>query len=33
MYLGNLSKTIVYYILIGGITCLGYQNGFPMEVY
>ena len=30
MDLGNPSKTIVHYLLIGGITCLSRQDGFPM---
>ena len=27
---GNQSKTIVYNLLIGGMTCLGHHDGFPM---
>ena len=30
MDLGNLVETIVYYLLIGGMTCLGHRDGFPM---
>ena len=29
MDLGNPSKTIIHYLLIGGMTCLGCQDGFP----
>ena len=30
MDLGNPSKTIIHYLLIGGITYLGLWDGFPM---
>ena len=30
MDLGNLIETIVHYLLIGGMTCLGRQDEFPM---
>ena len=30
MDIGNLVKTIVHYLLIGGMTCFGHQDGFPM---
>ena len=30
MDLGNLVEIIVYYLLIGGITCLDHQDEFPM---
>ena len=28
MDLGNLVETVVHYLLIGGMTCLGRQDGF-----
>ena len=30
MGLGNPLKVVVHYLLIGGITGRGYQDGFPM---
>ena len=30
MYLGNLVKTVVYYLLIGRMTCPGHRDEFPM---
>ena len=30
MGLGNPLKVVVHHLLIGGITDLGYQDGFPM---
>ena len=30
MDLSNLVQTRVYYLLIGGLTCLGSQDGFPI---
>ena len=30
MDLGCPSKTVVHYLLIGGMTCLGYWDSFPM---
>ena len=30
MDLGNSIETIVHHLLIGEITCLGHQDGFPM---
>ena len=30
MDLGNPIETVVHYLLIGGMTCLGHQDGFPM---
>ena len=30
MDIGNPIKTIVHYLLIGGMTCFGHQDGFPM---
>ena len=30
MNLGYPYETIVHYLLIGGITCFGDQDGFPM---
>ena len=30
VYLGNPFETIVYYLLIGGMACLGRRDGFPM---
>ena len=30
MDLGNLVKIVVYYLLIGGMTYLGHQDGFPI---
>ena len=30
MDLGNPIKIVVYHLLIGGITCLGRRNEFPM---
>ena len=30
MDLGNLVETVVHHFLIGGMTCLGHQDGFLM---
>ena len=30
MELGNLVETVMYYLIIGGMTDLGYWDGFPM---
>ena len=30
MDLGNLVETLVHHLLIGGVTCLGHLDGFPM---
>ena len=30
MNLGNPVKTVMYYFLIGGMTCFDHQNGFLM---
>ena len=30
MDLGNLVEIVVYYLLIGGMACLGCKDGFPM---
>ena len=30
MDLGNPVETVVHHILIGGMTCLGRRDGFPM---
>ena len=30
MDLGNLIEIVVHHLLIGGMTCLGRQDGFPM---
>ena len=30
MDLGNLVKSILHYLLIGGMTCLDRRDGFPM---
>ena len=30
MGLGNPLEVVVHYLLIGGMTNLGYRNGFPM---
>ena len=30
MDLGNLIETVVHHLLIGGITCLGRRDEFPM---
>ena len=30
MDLGNFVETVVHYLLIGGMTCLGHWDGFPM---
>ena len=30
MGLGNTLKVVVHHLLIGGITSLGYRDGFPM---
>ena len=30
MDIGNPVKTIMHYLLIGGMTCLGYQDGFSL---
>ena len=30
MDLGNLVETVVYQLLIWGMACLNYQDGFPM---
>ena len=29
MDFGNLVETVVHYLLIGGMACLGCQDGFP----